>query len=78
MDDLRFVTDLVLAVLAACVGGVAALRLGQPVILGYLIWVAGPMLMAIWSAARLLARSRPGRAPTCTPSRFWPRSALRF
>jgi monovalent cation:H+ antiporter-2, CPA2 family len=37
MDDLRFVGDLVLAVIAAFVGGVAAQRLGQPVILGYLL-----------------------------------------
>jgi monovalent cation:H+ antiporter-2, CPA2 family len=37
VDDLRFVADLVLAVLAAFVGGVAAQRLGQPIILGYLL-----------------------------------------
>src|SRR5919206_3480889 len=37
MADLQLLTDLVLAVLAAFVGGVAAQRLGQPVILGYLL-----------------------------------------
>ncbi|HEX2185040.1 MAG TPA: cation:proton antiporter [Chloroflexota bacterium] len=37
MDDLTLVLDLVLAVLAALVGGVVARRLGQPVLLGYLL-----------------------------------------
>lgn len=37
MDDLQLVVDLVLAVLAAFVGGALAHRLGQPVILGYLL-----------------------------------------
>jgi CPA2 family monovalent cation:H+ antiporter-2 len=37
MGELQFVADLVLAVLAAFVGGVVAQRLGQPVILGYLV-----------------------------------------
>jgi CPA2 family monovalent cation:H+ antiporter-2 len=37
VDELRLLLDLVLAVLAASVGGVLAQRLGQPVILGYLI-----------------------------------------
>jgi CPA2 family monovalent cation:H+ antiporter-2 len=37
MGDLQLVADLVLAVLAAFVGGVIAQRLGQPVILGYLV-----------------------------------------
>jgi monovalent cation:H+ antiporter-2, CPA2 family len=37
MDHLQLVVDLVLAVLAAFVGGVVAQRLGQPVILGYLL-----------------------------------------
>lgn len=37
MGDLSLVLDLVLAVLAAFLGGVIAQRLGQPVILGYLV-----------------------------------------
>jgi CPA2 family monovalent cation:H+ antiporter-2 len=37
MADLQFLLDLVLAVLAAFVGGAAAHRLGQPLILGYLL-----------------------------------------
>src|SRR5215467_11591496 len=37
MADLQFLLDLVLAVLAAFVGGAVAHRLGQPVILGYLL-----------------------------------------
>jgi CPA2 family monovalent cation:H+ antiporter-2 len=37
VDELRLLLDLVLAVLAASVGGVLAQRLGQPVILGYLV-----------------------------------------
>jgi CPA2 family monovalent cation:H+ antiporter-2 len=37
MGELQLVADLVLAVLAAFVGGVIAQRLGQPVILGYLL-----------------------------------------
>src|SRR5438067_8402102 len=37
MDDLQLVFDLALAVLVAFVGGAAAHRLGQPVILGYLV-----------------------------------------
>ena len=37
MEDLRFVLDLVLAVVAAFAGGLVAQRLGQPVILGYLV-----------------------------------------
>src|SRR3954452_11649553 len=37
MGDLQLILDLVAAVLAAFVGGVVAQRLGQPVILGYLI-----------------------------------------
>src|SRR5437870_10859494 len=37
MGDLQLLLDLVLAVLAAFAGGVVAQRLGQPVILGYLL-----------------------------------------
>src|SRR5918999_1032098 len=37
MEDLALVLDLVVAVVAAFVGGVVAQRLGQPVILGYLV-----------------------------------------
>jgi CPA2 family monovalent cation:H+ antiporter-2 len=37
VDDLRFLLDLALAVFAAFVGGAVAHRLGQPVILGYLL-----------------------------------------
>jgi CPA2 family monovalent cation:H+ antiporter-2 len=37
VDDLQLVVDLVLAVVAAFVGGAVAHRLGQPVILGYLL-----------------------------------------
>src|SRR3954447_10486733 len=37
MGDLQLILDLVAAVLAAFVGGVVAQRLGQPVILGYLL-----------------------------------------
>jgi CPA2 family monovalent cation:H+ antiporter-2 len=37
MGDLQFVADLAMAVLGAFVGGIAAQRLGQPVILGYLV-----------------------------------------
>ena len=37
MGDLQLVLDLVAAVIAAFVGGLVAQRLGQPVILGYLI-----------------------------------------
>jgi CPA2 family monovalent cation:H+ antiporter-2 len=37
MENLQLVLDLVLAVLAAFVGGIVAQRLGQPVILGYLL-----------------------------------------
>lgn len=37
MNDLQLIVDLVFAVLAAFVGGVIAQRLGQPVILGYLL-----------------------------------------
>jgi CPA2 family monovalent cation:H+ antiporter-2 len=37
VDDLRLVVDLVLAVVVAFLGGVVAQRLGQPVILGYLV-----------------------------------------
>jgi CPA2 family monovalent cation:H+ antiporter-2 len=37
MGELAFVVDLVLAVVAAFAGGVIAQRLGQPVILGYLL-----------------------------------------
>ena len=37
MGELQLVADLVLAVVAAFVGGVIAQRLGQPVILGYLL-----------------------------------------
>src|SRR5215208_3311938 len=37
MGNLQLILDLVAAVLAAFVGGVVAQRLGQPVILGYLI-----------------------------------------
>ena len=37
MPDLQLLVDLVLAVLAAFVGGTLAHRLGQPVILGYLL-----------------------------------------
>lgn len=42
MADLQLIQDLVLAVLAAFVGGAVAHRLGQPVLLGYL---AGGMLI---------------------------------
>src|SRR5262245_22606829 len=42
MGELALILDLVSAVLAACVGGLIAQRLGQPVILGYL--VAGVVL----------------------------------
>src|ERR671932_1911695 len=37
MDDGKLIVDLVLAVVAAFAGGVVAQRLGQPVILGYLL-----------------------------------------
>src|SRR5438309_673027 len=37
MEDIKLIVDLVLAVIAAFVGGVVAQRLGQPVILGYLL-----------------------------------------
>ena len=37
MQDIKLIVDLVLAVVAAFVGGVVAQRLGQPVILGYLL-----------------------------------------
>ena len=37
MEGHQFVVDLVLAIVAALIGGLAALRLGQPVIVGYLI-----------------------------------------
>ncbi len=37
MNELQLIVDLVFAVLAAFVGGVVAQRLGQPVILGYLL-----------------------------------------
>jgi CPA2 family monovalent cation:H+ antiporter-2 len=37
MDELQLLLDLVLAVLAAFAGGIVAQRLGQPVILGYLL-----------------------------------------
>src|ERR671932_2476718 len=37
MDDGKLIVDLVLAVVAAFAGGVIAQRLGQPVILGYLL-----------------------------------------
>src|SRR5207302_4413330 len=37
MDDIKLIVDLVLAVVAAFAGGVVAQRLGQPVILGYLL-----------------------------------------
>ena len=37
MDPVSFVLNLALAVLAALLGGVVAQRLGQPVILGYLL-----------------------------------------
>src|SRR5947209_5559641 len=37
MEDIKLIVDLVLAVVAAFVGGVVAQRLGQPVILGYLL-----------------------------------------
>lgn len=37
MENFQFVLDLVLAVLAAFIGGIVAQRLGQPVILGYLL-----------------------------------------
>jgi CPA2 family monovalent cation:H+ antiporter-2 len=37
MAELQFVVDLVYAVLAAFIGGIVAQRLGQPVIIGYLI-----------------------------------------
>ncbi len=37
MDDLQLVVDLVLALAAAFLGGMAAQRLGQPVLLGYII-----------------------------------------
>src|SRR5689334_2541052 len=44
MEDLKLVLDLVLAVAAAFAGGALAQRLGQPVILGYLIagMIIGP------------------------------------
>jgi CPA2 family monovalent cation:H+ antiporter-2 len=44
MEDLKLVLDLVLAVAAAFAGGVLAQRLGQPVILGYLVggMIIGP------------------------------------
>src|SRR5919202_1373177 len=37
MSEFQFIFDLVLAILSAFVGGVVAQRLGQPVILGYLV-----------------------------------------
>src|SRR5437899_3948014 len=37
MEDIKLIVDPVLAVVAAFVGGVVAQRLGQPVILGYLL-----------------------------------------
>src|SRR6476661_10888265 len=44
MEDLKLVLDLVIAVTAAFAGGLLAQRLGQPVILGYLIagMIIGP------------------------------------
>ncbi len=42
MEDVRLVLDLVLALGAACVGGLVARRLGQPVLLGYV--VAGALI----------------------------------
>jgi CPA2 family monovalent cation:H+ antiporter-2 len=42
VSDLHLVVDLVLAVVAALIGGLAAQRLGQPVLMGYL---AGGMLI---------------------------------
>ena len=44
MEQIRLIADLALAVLSAFVGGVIAHRLGQPVILGYLLagFVIGP------------------------------------
>ena len=37
MEQLPLVTDLILVLLAALLGGVGAFRLGQPVIVGYLV-----------------------------------------
>src|SRR5919202_3286513 len=37
MTEIQFIYDLVLAILSAFLGGVVAQRLGQPVILGYLV-----------------------------------------
>ncbi len=37
MEDVRLVLDLVLALGAACIGGLIARRLGQPVLLGYVV-----------------------------------------
>ena len=42
MEDVRLVLDLVLALGAACVGGLIARKLGQPVLLGYV--VAGALI----------------------------------
>ena len=42
MEDVRLVLDLVLALGAACLGGLIARRLGQPVLLGYV--VAGALI----------------------------------
>ena len=42
MEDVRLVLDLVLALGAACVGGLVARKLGQPVLLGYV--VAGALI----------------------------------
>ena len=42
MEDVRLVLDLVLALGAACLGGLVARKLGQPVLLGYV--VAGALI----------------------------------
>ena len=58
MEDYRLVADLVLALGAAFLGGVIARRLGQPVLLGYI--VAGVLVGA---AASGRASSLPLGAP---------------
>ncbi len=66
MEDVRLVLDLVLALGAACVGGLVARKLGQPVLLGYVV------------AGALIGENTPGYPPISIGSSCWPRWALRF
>ena len=78
MEDYRLVTDLVLALGAAFLGGLVARRLGQPVLLGYIVAgvLIGPNTPRLATTCLTHACSQPWqRVPALSRPAPRPRSA---